>query len=148
MGSLSQVFVENVGDAPGSLAGHWLCQRPAYYELPDVELQPGEVAQIYVSGRDNDVFGPRDGAIVVEGPATIGTLEAEDGEVGLYSSNSFGSASDIVSYVEWGSSGHGRSDTAVAAGIWVEGFVPTTADSGAILATRIPPTDPSHWTGG
>ena len=74
---------------------------------------------------------------------------AQDGEIGLYNSNSFGSADAIVSYVEWGSSGHGRSATAVEAGIWVSGgFVPTTVDSGAILASRTPPTDPSHWVGG
>lgn len=148
LGPLGQVLIQNVGDTPGSLAGHWLCQRPAYHELPDVELQPGEVAQVFVTGRD-EIFGPRSGAVLVEGTAGIGAFDAVDGEVGLYSSNSFGSTDAIISYVEWGSSGHGRSDTAVAAGIWASGgFVATTAESGAILATTLPPTDPGHWVGG
>ena len=148
LGPLGQVFIQNVGDAAGSLAGHWLCQRPAYHELPDVELQPGEVAQVFVSGHD-DIFGPRTGAIAVEGIANTGPFNPESGEIGLYNSNSFGSADAIVSYVEWGDGGHGRSDTAVEAGIWASGgFVATTADSGTILATTIPPTDPGHWIGG
>lgn len=148
LGGLGQVFIQNVGDAPGSLAGFWLCQRPAYHEMPDVTLQPGEVAQMFVSGHD-DTFLPRDGVTFIDEVANTGPFNPETGEIGLYNSNSFGSPDAIVSYVEWGDAGHGRSDTAVAAGIWADGgFVATTADSGAILATTIPPTDPSHWFGG
>ena len=148
LGPLGSVLIQNVGDAPGSLAGHWLCQRPSYHELPDVELQPGEVAHVFVTGHD-EMFGTRSGAVAVEGIANTGPFDPESGEIGLYGSNDFGSADAIVSYVEWGSSDHGRSGTAVEAGIWaIGGFVVTTADSGAILATTIPPTDPSHWFGG
>jgi len=148
LGPLGQVFIQNVGDAPGSLGGHWLCQRPAYHELPEVELQPGDIAQVFVTGHD-ELFGPRAGVIAVDGIASTGAFNPESGEVGLYNSNDFGSADAIVSYVEWGSGGHGRSDTAVEAGIWTSGgFVATTADSGAILATTTPPTDPAHWFGG
>lgn len=148
LGGLGQVFIQNVGDAAGSLAGHWLCQRPAYHEMPDVTLEPGEVAQMFVSGHD-DIFLPRDGVTFIDEQANTGPFNPESGEIGLYNSNSFGSPDAIVSYVEWGSSDHGRSGTAVDAGIWASGgFVATTADSGAILAVTIPPTDPSHWFGG
>ncbi len=146
LGVLGQVVVQNVGDEPGSLAGHWLCQRPSYYEFPDVELQPGESAAVSVGG---DIFVPPPGAIAIEGVAAIGPFDPGNGEVGLYLGNAFSNSDAILSYVEWGSSGHGRSEVAVGAGIWPEGgFVPSTADTGAILATVIPSTDPSHWTSG
>ena len=146
LGDLGQVVIQNVGDGPGSLGGLWLCQRPSYYEFPDVVLQPGESAAVSVGG---DGLVPPPGAIAIEGIAAIGSLDPADGEVGLYQERAFDSPSAILSYVEWGTSGHGRSATAVSAGIWPDGgFVQTSADSGAILATTIPATDPTHWTGG
>lgn len=146
LGVLGKVEVENIGDASGSLAGYWLCQRPSYFEFPDVELQPGEVASVSVGG---DIFVPSPGAIAIEEVARIGPFNPENGEVGLYEGGDFSDADAIRSYVEWGNSGHGRSEVAVEAGIWPEGgFVPTTADTGAILATVIPAVDPTHWTSG
>jgi hypothetical protein len=146
LGVLGQVVIENVGGEAGSLGGLWLCQRPSYYEFPDIVLQPGESAAVSVGG---DIFVPPPGAVPIEGIAAIGPFDPADGEVGLYKERAFDNPAAILSYVEWGSSGHGRSATAVSAGIWTDGgFVPTTADSGAILATTIPPTDPTHWIGG
>ncbi len=148
LGDLSQVIVQNIGDGSGSLAGYWLCQRPAYYEFPDVELQPGDLAAVAVTGRD-DIFGPPSFAIAIEGVAAIGRLDPAGGEVGLYLGRDFGNPDAIVSYVEWGSSGHGRSGTAVGAQIWPDGgFVVTSEETGAISATVLPPTDPEHWSDG
>lgn len=146
LGELGQVVVQNVGSEAGSLAGFWLCQRPAYYEFPDVELAPGESAAVSVGG---DIFVPPPGAIAIEGVAGIGPFAPTDGEVGLYLDDAFGNPDAIVSYVEWGRSGHGRSETAVSAQIWPDGgFVETSEATGAILATVIPPTEPAHWTSG
>lgn len=104
------VEITNRGDAAGNLDGHWLCQRPSYRPLEAADLAPGEAVTV---------------------PMDVGGVDPANGELGLYSSNSFGSASAIVSYVEWGSSsGHGRSDTAVEAGVWdAGGFVATDAAS-------------------
>lgn len=146
LGDLGQVVVQNVGNEPGSLGGFWLCQRPSYYEFPDVEVQPGESAAVSVGG---DIFVPPPGAIAIEGVAGIGPLDPTDGEVGLYLDDAFGNPDAIVSYVEWGRSGHGRSETAVSAKIWPDGgFVETSEATGAILAAVIPPTEPAHWTSG
>jgi hypothetical protein len=146
LGVLGKVVIQNVGGEAGSIGGLWLCQRPSYYEFPDIVLQPGESAAVSVGG---DIFVPPPDAIVIEGIAAIGPFDPASGEVGLYSKRAFEDPSAILSYVEWGNSGHGRSATAVSAGIWPDGgFVPTTADSGAILATTIPSTDPTHWIGG
>ena len=149
LGVLGQVVIQNVGSEAGSLAGYWLCQKPAYYAFPDVELQPGEMAAISVTGRD-DIFDPPSDAIAIDGIAELGEFNPASGEVGLYLGDNFASPDAIISYVEWGSSsGHGRSETAVAAGIWPDGgFVETTDETGAILATTIPPTDPADWFNG
>jgi hypothetical protein len=143
-----EVIVQNIGSEPGSLAGYWLCQRPSYYEFPDVTVPPGESAAVAVTGRD-DSFGPPSSAIEIEGIADIGPFDAASGEVGLYLGNDFSNPDAIVSYVEWGSSGHGRSETAVSARLWpAGGFVDTSAETGVMSATVLPPTDPAHWTGG
>lgn len=148
LGGLGEVIVQNIGSEPGSLAGYWLCQRPSYYEFPDVTVPPGESAAVAVTGRD-DSFGPPSSAIEIEGIADIGPFDAANGEVGLYLGNDFSNPDAIVSYVEWGSSGHGRSETAVSARLWpAGGFVETSAETRAMSATVLPPTDPAHWTAG
>ena len=63
-------------------------------------------------------FEPPDGALMIDEVARISALSPDSGEVGLYSISSFSSSDAILGYVEWGSSGHGRSSVAVAAGIW------------------------------
>jgi len=143
LGDSAMVVITNIGDEAGSLGGHWLCQRPQYYEFPNVELAAGQSAAVSVGG---SVFLPPPDAVVIEGTAFIGPFSPAGGEVGLYSSNSFGNPNDILSYVEWGASGHGRSGTAVSAGIWPEsGFVETTADTSAIIANELPALGPDDW---
>lgn len=138
------LVITNVGGASGNLGGHWLCQRPSYFELPDVEVGPGESFAISLGG---SVFLPPPGAITVEEQASVGGVSPGSGELGLYTSNSFGSAEDIISYVEWGAPGHGRSDTAVAAGIWTSGgFVETTDDTTLIDRTDFDTVGPDSWT--
>lgn len=136
------IVITNVGDVTGNLAGHFLCQRPAYFAIPDVEVPPGQFVAISTGGT---VFQPPPDAITIDQVATIGTLRPGDGEVGLYDSGNFGASTDILSYVEWGSSGHGRSSVAVKAGIWSDGFVQTADDSVSISANTLPATEAAHW---
>jgi hypothetical protein len=138
------LVITNVGTESGNLGGHWICQRPTYQELPDVELAPGESVAISLGG---DSFTPPAGALTIEGALDLGSITAASGEIALYSSNSFGSADAMVSYVEWGESGHGRSATAVEAGAWDEGgFVPTTGDTAGIQQDTIFSMAASGWS--
>ena len=142
-GSERMVVITNIGESSGSLAGHFLCQRPAYWAFPDVEVAPGQSLAVSAGG---NTFDAPPGALTLDEQASLGGLFASDGELGLYDSNSFGSSSSILSYVEWGSSGHGRSSVAVSAGIWPSGaFVETTPDSSSIAATTLPATEPTFW---
>ena len=138
------VVITNVGTEPGNLQGHWICQRPSYQELPAIDVGPGESVAISLGG---SVFLPPPGTLTIEGQLNIGSIAASSGEIGLYSSNLFGSADAIVSYVEWGSSGHGRSSTAVEAGAWDEGgFVATTDDTAGIQQDTIFSMASTGWS--
>lgn len=141
-GDAAFVQITNTGNGPGDLGGHWLCQRPVYFEIPDVELGPGESVWIAADGGDLQFVGTVVGVLDAEG--RLGSLAPASGEVALYRSNDFSSIDAIVDYVEWGTAGHGRSSVAAGAGIWPEGgFVETTADTIAI--TSMGGDGPESW---
>jgi len=56
-------------------------------------------------------------------------ITALQGELGLYTTNNFGSSTAMVDYVTWGASGASRSGVAVSKGIWGSNtFVAVTSD--------------------
>jgi len=119
------VWIRNVSDKPQWIGGHFLCQRPGYFALPDVELAPGE--GLLVASQTTERLGEAN-AGWPEANGALGTLSPDSGEMALYSAQDFDNPLAMVSYVEWGESGHGRSSVAVAAGLWGEGgFVDTRA---------------------
>lgn len=119
------VVITNMGDGPGSLEGHYLCQRPNYFGLEDVVVPAGE-------------------SYTFSATTEIGLLKPTGGEVGLYTSTDFANSDEILSYVEWGNEGHGRSSVAVAAGIW-GGFVATTDSTDGIETTAVPAINSNQW---
>ena len=96
------IVIRNDGTADYGLTGHWICNRPTDSELPGQVLGAGETIEI-----DTSVIG----------------LNADDGEIALYTSSDFGSADDILRYVQWGTDSHGRTSVAVAGGVWQDGDV-------------------------
>ena len=98
------VELKNVGNTTVEVADYWLCDFPAYQRVGSSNLvcdgsstlmEPGSIIAV-------DDFNFIDGA---------------DGELGLYTSNSFADANAIVDYVQWGSGRHRRASVAVTAGI-------------------------------
>ncbi len=115
--------LRNDGDAPIDLTGYFACNRPSYTELPAATLAPGESIDISSGGL---------------------SLSADDGELGVYDSQSFSSTSAIQAYVQWGSDSHGRTGTAVAAGVWTDGeFVDNAGAS--IESTGSNPISATDW---
>ncbi|MEO0732584.1 MAG: T9SS type A sorting domain-containing protein, partial [Bacteroidota bacterium] len=116
-----QIELFNGTDEAINVSDYWLCNFPAYtrigtmtVECGELLIQPGEVT-------------------VISG---FGGFDAVDAELGLYTTNSFGSSNAIISYLEWGSTGHQRSNVAVAAGVWETGQVvdaPTTSQSQQVM---------------
>jgi hypothetical protein len=108
-----QVTLTNL-EAGTQPAGYWLCNFPNYQQIAQ-PIAFGETVVVTLPG---------------------GFLTAGDGEVGLYSTNSFGSSTAILDYMEYGSTGHTRSGVAVAGGVWTVGdFVP------------LPQSGAMEWTG-
>lgn len=111
----NNVEILNIGASTVDVSGYFLCSFPTYNTLGSLTL---------VSGSTDLAPGE---FLVVNGHS----MSPQDDELGLYINGSFGSASSIIDYVEWGSSGHARSSVAMAAGIWgmddfVEAFTPGT----------------------
>jgi hypothetical protein len=109
----NQVKLTNL-EAGTQPSGYWLCNFPNYQQVAQ-PIAFGETVLVSLQGS---------------------FLSAGDGELGLYSTNSFDSSSAILDYMEYGSSGHMRSSVAVAGGVWTAGdFVP------------LPPIGAMEWSG-
>lgn len=118
--------LRNSGDSAYDTSGHWICNRPSYSDIASTSIAPGETLEVDVS--------------------SIG-LRAGDGEIGLYVSNDFSNPDDIVAYVQWGSSGHGRAAVAVSAGVWSEGDA-LPGDQSVVRSRGDRPVSSSDWTEG
>ena len=113
------VELKNVGGAGVDVSLYNLCTFPEYEELENetiicgtLFMEPGTLLKVNTSWN----------------------FSATDGEMGLYLNDSgFGNPATLIDYVEWGSTGHFRSGTAVSAGQWTTGaFVPDFSDCGAL----------------
>ncbi len=93
------ILIRNDGDEDYDISGHWICNRPTYFQLPDQVLAPGDVIEINTS--------------------SLGA-NAESGELALFTSGDFANSSDIIRYVQWGTDSHGRTSVAVEGGVWPE----------------------------
>ena len=126
IGSLSEINfngdieIINIGNDTLDLTNYYLCQFPVYRKIGDLNIVCG-------SG-----FKLAPGEIITVA-STLDLIRA-DGEMGLYSGNTFTSSDLIVDYVEWGSTGHTRSSVAVSAGIWTMGdFVAAVSGTNSLL---------------
>ncbi len=118
------VELRNDGSEPYDLEGHWACNRPQYIQVPAQVLAPGATVEVNA------------GSLL---------LSADSGEFGLYTSSDFGSADAIIRYVQWGSDSHGRTATAVAAGVWTAGeFVDNGGAS--IVSSGSDPVGAADWS--
>ena len=130
--SASTVIVESItlngrdrvamilNDSPDavSLDGWYLCQFPNYFRLPSRTLDPGQRLTVH-AGSDS-------GGEISAGGA-LGFFDGDLGEIALYTSANFNSASAIRSYISWNGGG-GCGNVARSAGIWGESDV--AADEG------------------
>ncbi len=112
------VELKNLGATTIDVSTYWLCDFPSYRQLNNgsitvesgnLNMTPGAILEI--SG--------------------FNFIDSADGELGLYSTNSFGSSSAIVDYIQWGSGNHGRANVAVDAGVWSSAtdFIPAFGES-------------------
>ena len=121
------VELTNNSDSEVDVNGLVLCNFPAYAPIDGADpIAPGA-------------------SITVDVGAAGVALGDDDGEFGLYTSNSFEDPDAIIAYVEWGSAGHQRSSVAVAAGIW-DGEAVAAAPS--LSASVSNPRSAADWATG
>lgn len=118
----------NHGDTDVDPNGLIVCNFPFYAPIEGAEtLAPG--ASITIDS----------GALGVE-------LGLEDGELGIYTEPDYENSAAMVTYVEWGSTGHQRSSVAIRAEVWAEGVAEVT--DGTLTAGVTPPVSPADWAAG
>lgn len=120
-GNAGSVLLANVSQEAVSLAGWFVCQRPSYWPLPDVEMAPGSELRLFAGAGE-------DGPDIYAGGG-FGAL-GDSGEFALYRSAMFDDASQMVAYVGWGNGG-GRVGVARQAGLWGDANV--QASMGQVL---------------
>lgn len=118
LGSEGYVALKNYVDVPASLDGLYLCQPPDCVELPDAEVEPGEIAVIAVGDGDD-----LDGVVMKNADLT---LTPADGEIALYASTDVEDRDDIRVYLQWGLTPHTGTEVAQDAGLWGTGWAPSS----------------------
>ncbi len=138
------VVVTNVGGQSAELGAHWLCVFPSYQQLPAHTVEPGQSVAIGLdTAPPPDLIGF---AEVFDLGPVVGTPQAADGEMALYTAADFGSATAIADYVQWGSGDHQRSSVAAEAGIWTPGaFVEVPPEALGISSSGAIGGNESDW---
>ncbi len=132
LGPDGYVRLRNFASVSASPKGLFLCQPPKCLELPNVEV-----------GADNTAFvAASDDADL---PNTVATwsdlsLSPADGEVGIYASENTDDPDEVRAYLQWGSTPHEGTEAAIAAGLWVPGYAPSSVN-----ATRLFQNDDGLW---
>ena len=106
------VEFKNIGDAPDTISSWFLCAVFNY----------GLIGTMTILSGDDYMLEPGE-ILVVEADLGIGSSRLSDGvsDLGLYSSGSFGTASAMDDFLQYGaSSTHGRQTVARDAGLWRE----------------------------
>lgn len=146
------VAIANVGTGAGNLGGYALCSRPQYFQIPPIELEPLETVWLAIGDGANLEGGAGIAKAVIPMNGLLGPVGRTGGELALYRTSAFADPEQMVTYVEWGVAGHGRSEVAIEAGLWEpDAFITIPADAFGIqsLAGTIrPAAGPEDWTAG
>ena len=127
-----KVELKNIGGETIDISTYWLCDFPSYDQLSNLTVDCGSL--MLAAGETVTVETVR---IDIDGA---------DGEMGLYTTNNFGSSTAMVDYVEWGSTNHGRSQVAVNANIWTSGDFVASFASDKSLSYDGDGNTPSDWS--
>lgn len=109
-----RLAITNLEDSTVQLNGWFLCNRPGYFQLPNITLSPGQrvVVHLGTSGTDTDTD------IYSGGRLSKPSTSAD--EMAMYSNGQFGNVNSIVDYVQWGRAGQSpsREGLAIRANLW------------------------------
>jgi hypothetical protein len=124
------VALANFTDLSANLAGLYLCQSTQCFQLPDQMVAPGKTVRIAVG----DGSGLED---VVAAHATFGELRPADGEIALYASPDIQDPGQMLVYLQWGSTPHASTATAIQAGLWIkDGYAPASQSATRLFKVK------------
>jgi hypothetical protein len=133
LGPDGYVTLTNFTDQPADLATLFLCQADGCVDLPAYVVEPGASARI-TAGNGNGLDDVAHTGADLE-------LQADDGEVALYSLTDLDDLRSLHAYLEWGSTPHEITQRAIDAGLWLQGsYAPTLP-----TATRLYQNDAGLW---
>lgn len=120
-GQAEWVELHNTGTESVDVSSWFLCNFPVYQEIGNLAVLSGSMVI------------PAGGFLTVPFTALVSTTNGA--EVGLYlNSSNFGSAANILDYMQYGSANHQRESVAVSAGVWQDNAFVPHAPSGQSLA--------------
>lgn len=100
------VTIQNFGASTVDISGWWICHLFSYDQLSNGTVNSGSL-NLAPGAQVNLTLGQN--------------LNAASSDLGLYETPSFGSASAMRDFIQWGASGQGRENVANSAGIWASG---------------------------
>ncbi|MEM7654978.1 MAG: hypothetical protein AAF399_02520, partial [Bacteroidota bacterium] len=107
-----RIELKNLGAGMANISGWWICHLFSYSAFSSLTLESGSLNM------------PPGSITVLSGMS----LNNTSSDLGIYSTNSFGSSTAMQDFVQWGTGGQGRESVAVTKGIWTAGdFVPTVS---------------------
>mgnify|MGYP002624534922 CR=1 FL=1 len=134
-----KVELTNTATATINIGGWWICGFFAYRQFPaSVPLAPGGKYVIHIGAT-----GTNDSGNYYTG--AFPTLSPTDDSFSLYWTNSFGSASAIADFVQWGATGQARENVAILAGVWPAGQYRPRAPEGGSVQLCVPAIGAADW---
>jgi hypothetical protein len=130
LGQDGYVSLTNFTGQPASLSGLFLCQGSSCFELPETDVPADSTVRVAI-GDGSELEN------VVATGAAVGGLQSSDGEIGLYASPNITDPDALLAYLQWGSTPHQNTGTAVQAGLWIEGaFAPSSNQAKRLYRTE------------
>ena len=104
-----RVTIKNFGASTVDISTYWFCSLFDYDQLSTLTVVTGSL-------------NLASGATVVISGSSVALLRDSDADLGLYINNSnFGSASNMIDFMQWGDAGNGRESVANTGGFWTTG---------------------------
>ena len=100
------ITFHNYGSTTVNISSYWSCHQFSYWQLSQATIQSGSLN-----------LAPNADVTLT----AASSLNNSASDYGIYNSPSFGSASAMIDFTQWGSGGNGRENVAVAKGIWDAG---------------------------
>jgi len=108
------IKIKNFGTSEIDISSYWICARRSYGQISSMTILNGD----FNLSEDEEV----------EFTSSV-TLNSSSSDLGIYSSNSFGSSTAMLDFLQWGQADFsGRENVAVTKGIWETGdFIITSS---------------------